>query len=101
MLQVPSPIAGLEYFPPGMKELMLPLSQQIFLPSNSASVGVIAIVGDDKTEARAAPAASVRRTFAVISAPPREGADGQCWQVDYAFFLSGSISRSGSFRPIR
>lgn len=73
MDQVPSPIAGLEYFPPGMKELMFPLSQQIFLPSRSATVAGAAIAGDNKTEARAEPVASDKRTFAIISAPLREG----------------------------
>jgi hypothetical protein len=52
---------------------MFPLSQQIFLPSRSAAVAGVAIAGDNKTEARVEPVASAKRTFAVISAPLREG----------------------------
>jgi hypothetical protein len=71
MDQVPSPIAGLEYFPSGMKELTFPLSQQIFLPSRSATVAGVAIAASDsKNEARVGP--MKRMTFAVISAPLRE-----------------------------
>jgi len=73
MDQVPSPIAGLEYFPPGMKELMFLLSQQIFRPSTSAKVTGVAIADDNRTEARVQPVASDKRIFAVISVPLREG----------------------------
>jgi len=34
---------------------MFPLSQQIFLPDNSAVVAISAVTGDHKTDARTAP----------------------------------------------
>jgi hypothetical protein len=68
MDQVPSPITGLEYFPPAMKELMFPLLQQIFLPSTSAKVTGVAIADDNKIEARAEPTASDTSGFEIMSA---------------------------------
>ena len=67
--QVPSPMSGLEYFPPGRKELMFPLLQQIFLPVKSAAVASFAIAGDNKADARTEPAANGKTAFANISAP--------------------------------
>jgi hypothetical protein len=68
MDQVPSPITGLEYFPPAMKELVFPVLQQIFLPSTSAKVTGAAIADDNDIEARAEPAASDTSAFEIMSA---------------------------------
>jgi hypothetical protein len=65
-----------------MKELMFPLSQQIFLPSRSAAVAGVAIAGDNKTKARVEPVASDKRTFAIISdILSVRGTAGRRWRV--------------------
>ena len=69
MDQVPSPITGLEYFPPAMKKLMFPVLQQIFLPSTSVKVTGVAIADYKNVEARAEPTASDTSAFEIIFAP--------------------------------